>query len=185
MNDEERGASRGRRKGLVIVNTGNGKGKTTAALGVILRAWGRGLRVCVIQFLKPDGARFGEVRAAAKLGIEWIGTGTGFTWREKVPGQAEASAREGWMLAQGKIAGGEYDIILLDEFTYPLHFGWLGTEEVIAWLSENKPPAMHLIITGRHAPEKLIEFADLVTEMREIKHPLAEQQIRAQPGIEF
>src|SRR5512135_3167651 len=106
--------TRARRKGLVIVNTGDGKGKTTAALGIVLRAWGRGMRVCVIQFLKDSQARFGETRAAARLGIEWLATGEGWTWAEGAPGAAEACALAGWTLAQEKIAGGQYDVVVLD-----------------------------------------------------------------------
>ncbi len=182
---EERLAQRTREKGLLIVNTGDGKGKTTAALGLVLRAWGRGMRICVIQFLKHKEARFGETRAAARLGIEWLATGQGWTWSEAAPGEAEAWALAGWALAQEKIAGGGYDLLVLDEFTYLLHFGWLDVEAVLAWLREHKPPALHLVITGRHAPEALVAYADLVTEMRAVKHPFAEQGIPGQPGIEF
>jgi len=174
-----------KKKGLVIVNTGNGKGKSTAAFGVILRAWGRGLRICVIQFIKSEKGKWGEVKAAEKLGIEWLSTGDGFTWLSKDMDETIARAQHGWKLAQEKIASRQYDLILLDEFTYPLHFEWLDTNEVVTWLKENKPPLLHLIITGRNAPQALIDFADLVTEMKEIKHPYHEQGITAQPGIEF
>lgn len=174
-----------RKKGLVIVNTGDGKGKTTAALGIVLRAWGRGMRVCVIQFLKNEHARFGEVRAAEKLGIEWTSTGDGWTWTSQDTDLTQARAIHAWEMAQSKIAGNAYDVVVLDEFTYPLHFGWLDTDAVLGWLAEHKPPMQHVIITGRCAPQALVDFADLVTEMREIKHPLAQQQIRAQAGIEF
>lgn len=186
MSESERRAARqeNRKKGLVIVNTGNGKGKTTAALGIVLRAWGRGLRVCVIQFLKNEHARFGEIRAAEKLGIEWLSTGDGWTWTSKDPAETRARALSAWGVAQEKIASG-YDIVVLDEFTYPLHYGWLDTAEVIGWLAEHKPAMQHVIITGRYAPPALVEFADLVTEMREVKHPFARQGIRAQAGIEF
>jgi len=173
------------KKGLVIVNTGHGKGKSTAAFGVVLRAWGRGLRMCVIQFIKAETGKWGEVKAAQKLGIEWLSTGDGFTWLSKDMDETTARALHGWKMAQEKIASGLYDLIVLDEFTYPLHFGWLDVNEVIAWLKENKPPMLHLIITGREAPQELIEFADLVTEMKEIKHPYEEQDIPAQAGIEF
>lgn len=173
------------KKGLVIVNTGNGKGKSTAAFGVVLRAWGRGLRICVIQFIKSETGKWGEVKAAQKLDIEWLSTGDGFTWLSKDMDETTARALHGWKMAQEKIASGGYDLILLDEFTYPLHFGWLNVVEVITWLRENKPPMLHLIITGREAPQELIEFADLVTEMKEIKHPYEEQAIPAQAGIEF
>lgn len=187
MNETERRADgeQGIRKGLVIVYTGNGKGKTTAALGTLLRAWGRDMSVAVVQFLKNEHARFGEIRAAEKLGVDWYGTGDGFTWRSRNPDETAGKAVAGWELAKGKIACGQYDVLLLDEFTYPLYYGWLNTTEVIAWLRENKPPTLHLIITGRYAPPELIAYADLVTEMQCVKHPLQEQGIRAQAGIEF
>jgi cob(I)alamin adenosyltransferase len=172
------------KKGLIIVNTGDGKGKTTAALGMVLRAWGRGLRTCVIQFIKAETGAWGEVKAAKKLGIEWHKMGDGFTWQSKDMDETIAKAISGWQLAQEKIASGLYDLIVLDEFTYPLHFGWLDTGEVLAWLEGHKPPELHLIISGRHAPPELIEFADLVTEMQLVKHPF-EQGVPAQAGIEF
>ena len=172
------------KKGLVIVNTGHGKGKTTAALGTLLRAWGQGMRPCVIQFIKHEKGKWGEAKAARQIGIEWHQVGNGFTHVSKDLNKTIAIARRGWELAQEKIAGGEYDLIILDEFTYPLRYGWLDVAEVIAWLREHKPPTLHLIITGRDAPPALIEFADLVTEMRKVKHPF-DQGIRAQPGIEF
>ena len=173
------------KKGLVIVNTGNGKGKSTAAFGVVLRAWGRGLRICVVQFIKSETGKWGEVKAAQKLGIEWLSTGDGFTWLSKDMDETTARTLHAWKMAQEKIASGAYDLIVLDEFTYPLHYGWLDVNEVIAWLKEHKPPMMHLIITGREAPKDLIDYADLVTEMKEIKHPYEEQGIPAQAGIEF
>ena len=172
------------KKGLVLVNTGKGKGKSTAAFGTLLRAWGRGMRVLVIQFLKSETGKWGEVKAAKKLGIEWITTGDGFTWLSKDMDETTARALHGWKIAKEKIGSGEYDFIVLDEFTYPLHFEWLDVDDVLDWLRENKPPELHLAITGRDAPAELIEFADLVTEMKVIKHPY-EQGIKAQPGIEF
>jgi cob(I)alamin adenosyltransferase len=174
-----------KKKGLVIVNTGHGKGKTTAALGVMTRAWGRKLRVGVLQFLKNENARYGEVKAAEQMGVDWIATGDGWTWTSQDMDETEARARHGWQIAQERIAGGNYDLLILDEFTYPLHYGWLDTAAVIEWLKANKPPMLHLIITGRYAPAALIEYADLVTEMREIKHPFKNQGIRAQAGIEY
>jgi cob(I)alamin adenosyltransferase len=175
----------GRRKGLLIVNTGNGKGKTTAAFGVAFRARGRGMKVGIVQFLKPGTANFGEIRAARRMGIDIIGTGDGFTWKSKDLDHSAALAQHGWRLAQERIAAGGYDVLVLDEFTYPLHYGWLDTDECLAWLAAHKPPMLHLVITGRYAPQRLIEAADLVTEMRPVKHPFEEQGIRAQPGIEF
>ena len=174
-----------RPKGLVIVNTGKGKGKTTAALGILLRAWGRNLRVGGVQFFKHEKASYGELKALQKMGIELTPMGDGFTWTSKDLDETQAKALHGWEVAKQKIASGDYDVFLLDEFTYVMHFGWLDANEVVAWLREHKPPMTHVIITGRDAPEALIEFADLVTEMREVKHPYRDQGIRAQPGIEF
>lgn len=172
------------KKGLLIVNTGDGKGKSTAAFGTVLRAWGRGFRICVIQFIKSETGKWGEVKAAKKLGIEWHTTGDGFTWTSKDMDETTARARRGWELAKEKISSQNYDLIVLDEFTYTLHYGWLESAEVIDWLKTNKPAAMHLIITGRSAPAELIEYADLVTEMTEVKHPF-QKGVQAQAGIEF
>lgn len=174
-----------KKKGLLIVNTGTGKGKTTAAFGLAMRARGRRMRVIMIQFIKRGTARFGEIRSARDLGIEVRGMGDGWTWRSKDLDESAELARVGWTQAQEIIVAGEHDLVILDEFTYPLHYGWLDTAEVLAWIAEHKPPMLHLAITGRYAPDALIEAADLVTEMRLIKHPFKEQGIRGQPGIEF
>ena len=170
--------------GLTIVNTGEGKGKTTASLGVILHSWGRGYRICMLQFIKSETATPGEVTAAQKLGIEWYQTGDGFTWLSKDMGETTTRALHGWEMAQEKIISDAYDLIVLDEFTYPLHYGWLKTQNVIDWLRNNRPARLHLIITGRYAPKELIEYADLVTEMKLVKHPF-EKGVQSQPGIEF
>ena len=173
------------KRGLVVVNTGDGKGKTTAALGTLLRAWGRGWKVCVIQFLKHEAGEWGEVRAARQLdGVEWIGTGDGFTWTSKDIDETTARALHGWEIAQGKIAAGEHDLIILDEFTYLMSLGWLDASEVVGWLRANRPPGLNVIITGRDAPPELVAYADTVTEMLKIKHPYDEGQ-NAQPGIDF
>lgn len=186
MGGAERKAARAakKKKGLVIVNTGEGKGKTTAALGILFRAWGRDMRVGMLQFLKHENASFGENRAARKLDIEIRPIGDGFTWTSRDMDETVARALHGWEIAKEKITSGAYDVYILDEFTYPLHYEWLDTEEVIAWLREHKPPMLHLVITGRYAPQELIDYADMVTEMRLVKHPFEEQQIRAQKGIE-
>jgi cob(I)alamin adenosyltransferase len=172
------------KKGLLIVNTGDGKGKTTAALGMVLRAWGRGFRICVIQFIKAETGQWGEIKAAKKLGIEWHTTGDGFTWLSKDMDETTARALHGWEIAKEKIASDQYDLIVLDEFTYTMVYKWLDTDQVMEWLHLNRPSNLHLVITGRSAPEALIEQADLVTEMKVIKHPY-EKGITAQPGIEF
>ena len=181
---ERRTRTRPKRKGLIVVNTGNGKGKTTAALGVLFRAWGRDMKVEVFQFIKHTGSRFGESRAAAKLGIPWSAMGDGFTWLSKDMDVTEDLARQQWENCRKAILSGGQDVIILDEFTYALHYGWIPVQDVIDVLKQ-KPHMLHVIITGRYATDELIEFADLVTEMREIKHPYNEQGIRAQPGLEF
>ena len=172
------------KKGLVIVNTGNGKGKSTAAFGLLLRAWGRGLRVCVVQFIKSETGKWGEIKAAQKLGIDWFTTGDGFTWTSKDMDETVARAIAGWEVAKEKITSDNYDVIVLDEFTYAMHFDWLDTAQVIDWFKANKPAELHLVITGRDAPTELIEYADIVTEMVEVKHPY-QQGILAQAGVEF
>ena len=171
------------RKALVVVNTGNGKGKTTAALGTLFRAWGRGYHVCMLQFIKSTTSNYGENKAAKKIDMEIISLGGGFTWLSKDIEKDKALARELWEQCKEKIGSGEYDVVALDEFTYPLTYGWLPVDEVIAFLRE-RPARTHVIITGRDAPQELCDFADLVTEMREVKHPF-QQGLKAQPGIEF
>lgn len=174
-----------RRKGLVIVNTGEGKGKTTAAFGLAFRARGRGMAVGILQFIKPDTARFGEIRAARDAGVHVEGSGDGWTWKSKDLDESAALAVAGWERARTYIAERKFDVLVLDEFTYPLHYNWLDTAEVIEWLREHRPADMHLVITGRYAPDALVEYADLVTEMRLVKHPFKDQGIKAQPGIEY
>lgn len=170
-------------KGLVVVNTGNGKGKTTAALGLLMRAWGRDMRVIMFQFIKHQSANWGESRAARKMGVEIIPLGSGFTWMSKDLEHDRALARQGWQRCREAIASGSYDVVILDEITYCFTYGWLDLDEVLAVL-RHRPPRQHVIITGRDAPDALIDFADLVTEMREIKHPFG-SGVKAQPGIEF
>jgi cob(I)alamin adenosyltransferase len=171
------------RQALVIVLTGGGKGKTTAALGVVLRAWGRGMKTVVLQFVKARTSNYGENRAAKKLGIEMIPLGEGFTWLSEDIEKDKATARECWEMARQKIASGQYDIVVLDEMTYPMSYGWIPVEEVIDALRQ-RPQGLHVIITGRDAPQELIDFADLVTEMREVKHPY-QKGLKAWPGIDF
>lgn len=170
-------------QGLVIVNTGHGKGKTTAALGLLLRAWGRDMKVVMLQFVKASTAKWGEIKAAQKMGVEIIPMGGGFSWRSRDEARDKELAQQCWALCQEKILSDQYNIIILDEMTYAFKYGWLSVAEVIEVL-RRRPPLQHVVITGRDAPQELIDFADLVTEMRKIKHPL-DQGIRAQRGIEY
>ena len=173
--------SRGRR-GLLIVNTGAGKGKTTAALGLMLRAQGRGLRVRLFQFLKHENARFGEHRTLDRLGIPYEGLGDGFTWRSRDLEQSAALAAQGWQRARAAIESGLHDLVVLDEFTYALKYGWVGWPEVEGVLRA-RDPGLHIVITGRDALPELVELADTVTEMQPVKHAYA-AGIGAQAGIE-
>jgi cob(I)alamin adenosyltransferase len=172
-------------KGLVILNTGNGKGKTTSALGMMMRAWGNNMKVVMLQFIKRKNAHYGEIKAALKMNLEIIPLGDGFINGNKNDEKTISLALQGWEKAKAIIVEGSYDIVILDEFTFLLHFNWLDVNECINWLKENKPSSSHLIITGRNAPPEMIEFADLVTEMIDIKHPFRDQGISAQIGIEY
>jgi cob(I)alamin adenosyltransferase len=172
-----------RAKNLVIVNTGDGKGKTTAALGLLLRAWGQGLRVAMYQFIKAKTGNWGEIRAARKIGLTVVPLGDGFTWESRDIAHDRALAAEGWAICREAILSGAYDVVVLDELTYCLGFGWLDLEEVLGVL-RRRPGNVHVVITGRGAPAELVEFADLVTEMRVVKHPYRDG-VKAQKGIEF
>jgi cob(I)alamin adenosyltransferase len=172
------------RRGLVIVNTGNGKGKTTAALGLLMRCWGQDFRVVMLQFLKAKTGKWGEIRAAQRMGVEITPLGQGFTWMSENIEQDRALAQACWQQCREKIESGLYDVVILDEITYPLKYGWLDIEEVLNTLRQ-RDPQMHVVITGRDASEELIAYADLATEMCEIKHPYRLQGVRAQKGIEF
>lgn len=176
--------SRKQNPGLVIVNTGNGKGKTTAAIGVLMRAYGQGQRVCMLQFIKAETGRWGEVRAAQEFGIEWHKLGNGFIKENENTDKTRVKAAHGWKLAQEKIASNEYDLIVLDEFTYLFLADWINAQEAVTWLKNNKPDSMNLVITGRYAPQELIEYADTVTDMQKLKHAF-DQGRKAQRGIEF
>jgi len=173
-------------RGLLMVHTGNGKGKTTSALGLMMRAAGRGLNCCMIQFMKSRNDRYGEHEAAEKLGIEVHTMGDGFTWDTKNPEQDRQTARKTWNLCVEKLRSGDYDLLVFDELVYVLSYQMLPIDEVLEELRVVRAaqPALHIVLTGRDAPPELIEQADLVTEMREIKHPF-NAGIRAQQGIEF
>ena len=171
-------------KGLVMIFTGKGKGKTTAACGMMLRAYGQGLRVACVQFMKSGSESWGLTKLAARLKIDWTTTGDGFTWDSKDLDASAARAVEAWERVKEKISSDRFDMIVLDEFTYPMHYGWLETAEVVAWLTANKPPMLHLAITGRYAPEALCQFADMVSTIKPGKHHI-KQGISAQIGVEY
>lgn len=175
--------------GLLILNTGDGKGKTTAAIGTMVRAAGRGLRCCMIQFMKSKTDRYGEHESLEKLGIEVHTMGAGFTWDTQDKSVDIATSEETWALCVEKMRSREYDLLVFDELLYVLSYGFLDIDAVIGEMREarKQQPHLHLILTGRNvdnALEKVIDDADLVTEMREIKHPF-HAGIYAQQGIEF
>lgn len=176
-----------RRKGLVMVFTGNGKGKTTAALGMALRAVGHEMRVLMIQFIKGNW-RYGELAAIKRLApqFELRRHGAGFTWQAKDDDDRERhrlAAAEALALARDAVAAGQRDMIILDEICTAILAGLLAAEDVLALLAL-RPPELHLALTGRGAPQEVIERADMVTEMCEVKHHYR-QGIKAQKGIEF
>ena len=172
----------GRRVGLVIVHTGNGKGKTTAALGTAMRAVGVGFRVKIIQFIKGSWD-YGELHSAEKLGIEMVPMGEGFTWETKNQERDKAVAWKTWEACREAIEKNEHDLLVFDEINNAISYGYLDIQPVLEAL-RGKPADMHIILTGRDAHPDLIAFADLVTEMREIKHPF-HRGIYAQRGIEY
>jgi cob(I)alamin adenosyltransferase len=172
-------------RGLVIVHTGAGKGKTTAALGMVLRSLGHGYRVAIVQFIKGAWEP-AEKRAFESWGNQLLfhATGDGFTWETQDKVRDKASAQAGWAVATRYLVDPEFHLVLLDEVNVALKKDYLSMEQVLAGI-DRRPPKTHVILTGRNAPEALIERADLVTEMSLIKHPLKLQRIRAQAGIEF
>lgn len=172
-----------REPSLVLVNTGEGKGKSTAAFGTALRAVARGWRVGVVQFLKSGEWRVGEETIGKQLGIDWWALGDGFTWDSQDMEESEAIAREAWLVARGKIGSGEYDLVVLDEVTYPINWGWIDIEDVLAAIAD-RPKNVNLILTGRDAPGELIDVADTVTEMVKLKHAF-DRGVMARRGIDY
>lgn len=172
----------GERRGLVIVHTGHGKGKSTAAFGLALRAHGRGKPVKIYQFMKVPSARFGEHRVFEQLGVPIEGLGDGFSWKSKDLEHSAQLARDGWARAEATIRAGAHFLVVLDEITYPLRYGWLPLQPVLQALRE-RPPQVHVVLTGRDAPQELIDLADTVTEMSLVKHH-HQAGVPAQRGIE-
>jgi cob(I)alamin adenosyltransferase len=168
---------------LVLVNTGDGKGKSTAAFGTAMRARGAGWPVCIVQFVKSGRWRTGEQKASVMLGIDWWTTGDGFTWDSSDMDESEAVAREGWRKASNLLASGDHRLIVLDEITYPMNWGWISITEVVNEIVR-RPAHVSVVATGRDAPAELIAIADTVTEMRNEKHAF-DQGVRAMRGIDF
>ncbi len=173
-----------RRQGITLVHTGSGKGKSSSAFGVVFRAAGWGLKVCVIQFIKGKW-KTGEQIAAEKFDhIEWHTMGDGFTWDTKNPQQDIETSREIWEFSRQKILSEKFDLVLLDEINYCSSYGWIGGEEIAEFIKTEKPKWLHLVLTGRDAPQAVIDAADTVTEMTKIKHAF-DAGILAAQGVEF
>ncbi len=171
-------------KGYLIVFTGNGKGKTTAALGMAMRAAGHGMRTLILQFIKGTWA-YGELESFEKIEeIKIKPLGSGFTWKKKGLDEDRRLAEAGWEEAVSEMRRGYYDMIVLDELNVVLSHGLLSRDAVLEAL-QNRPPGLYIVVTGRGAPAELVEIADLVTEMKEIKHPFGDQGLKARKGIEF
>ena len=170
-------------RSIVLVNTGDGKGKSTAAFGTMLRAVARGWPVAVVQFLKSGSWNTGEEKIGRQLGVDWWAIGEGFTWESSDLTQDEAVAREAWAHAKAVIAAGEHRLVILDEVTYPMTWGWIDTDDVVETI-RSRPENVNVVATGRDAPQALIDVADTVTEMRMVKHAY-EQGITAMKGIEY
>lgn len=180
-----------RNRPLVAVHTGPGKGKSTAAFGLALRAWNQGWPIGVFQFVKSAKWKVGEENALKVLGagdeggrVDWHKMGEGWSWVQRDDQQDnEAKAREGWEQVRRDLAAQTYRLYVLDEFTYPLRWGWIEAAEVVEVL-RTRPGNQHVVITGRDAPAELVDFADLVTEMTKVKHPMDAGQ-KGQRGIEW
>lgn len=168
---------------LVIVNTGDGKGKSTAAFGVVNRAVARNWRAAVVQFVKSGGWQVGEQRIAEQLGVDWWSIGEGFTWDSEDLSEDEAVAREAWRRTREVIRAGEHDLVVLDEVTYPMNWGWIDTSDVVETVRA-RPEHVNIVATGRDAPDALVEVADTVTEMRNVKHAY-DAGVRAKRGIDY
>lgn len=167
----------------LLVNTGTGKGKSSAAFGVMGRAWARGWRVVVVQFIKSEKWKTGERKLADHLGIEWHTMGDSFTWESTDMDETIAKGRHAWEVAREKIAGGQYDLVILDEVTYAMKYGWVAVDDVVSVLAA-RPARTNVIVTGRYAPPEVVAIADTVSEVTKVKHAFDEGH-KARKGIEY
>lgn len=170
-------------KPRLIVHTGTGKGKSTAAFGLMLRGWAQDWPVGVFQFVKSSKWKVGEETAAEKLGIDWHKMGSSWSWIQREEATSEALARQGWNEVKAALEAQTYQLLILDEFTYVMSRGWVSVAEVLDVLAAREG-MQHVVITGRGAPQEIIDAADIVTEMTKIKHPF-DQGEKGQKGIEW
>ncbi len=170
-------------RSVVVVNTGDGKGKSTAAFGMMIRGVARGWRVAVVQFIKSGTWKVGEETVGRQLGVDWWALGEGFSWDSDNLSEDQAVAAQAWAHVQALLAAGQHDLVVLDEITYPINWGWIDGDEVLDAIRE-RPAHVSVVLTGRDAPAALVEIADTVTEMRSVKHAF-ERGIRAKKGIDY
>ncbi len=180
---EHENPERRRAPSVVLVNTGDGKGKSTAAFGVVVRALARDWPVAVVQYLKSGQWKTGEEKLGRQLGVDWWALGEGFTWDSEDLTEDEAVARAAWDHARSVIAAGEHRLVVLDEITYPMNWGWIDADDVLATIRD-RPEQVNVVCTGRDAPQALIDLADTVTEMRKVKHAY-ETGVIAKKGIDY
>ena len=171
------------RRSIVLVNTGHGKGKSSAAFGVMARGWARGWKVGVVQFIKGGKWKTGERKLADELGIEWHTLGDGFTWESTDMDETIAKGRHAWEVARAKLTSGDYQLLILDELTYAVKYGWVPVEEVVDALQQ-RSPVTNVVVTGRDCPDEIVAVADTVTEMRKVKHAY-DDGVKAIKGIEY
>ncbi|MHB8467060.1 MAG: cob(I)yrinic acid a,c-diamide adenosyltransferase [Acidimicrobiales bacterium] len=168
---------------IVLLNTGHGKGKSSAAFGVMARGWARGWTVGVVQFVKGGKWKTGERKLADHLAIEWHTLGDGFTWESTDLDETAAKGRHAWEVARTKLASGDYDLLILDELTYAVKYGWVSADDVVAGIRA-RAERTNVVMTGRDASPELIDVADTATEMLKIKH-VFDQGVGAKKGIEY
>ena len=171
------------RQSIVLINTGKGKGKSSAAFGVMNRSWARGWKVGVVQFIKSEKWKVGERKLAEHLGIEWFTLGDGFTWESTDLDETASKGRHAWEVATRMLASGDYDMLILDEATYVANYGWVPVQDMVDAVV-NRAPKTNVVITGRNAAPELIAIANTVTEMTKIKHAY-DEGISARKGIEY
>lgn len=181
--DDPRPTELRRAPSIVLVNTGPGKGKSSAAVGVMVRGVARGWKVAVVQFLKSGRWKTGEEKVGVQLGVDWFALGEGFTWDSEDLSLDQAVALSAWERSKALIVAGEHTLVILDEITYPLNWGWIPADEVYDTI-RSRPETVNVVCTGRNAPAELIDLADTVTEMTEVKHAY-QQGIRAKKGIDY
>jgi cob(I)alamin adenosyltransferase len=170
-------------RSLILVNTGDGKGKSTAAFGTVMRAVARDWRVAVVQFIKSGSWKVGEEATAKRLGVDWWAIGEGFSWDSPDLSEDEAVAQAAWRHAAETLRAGTHRLVVLDEVTYPINWGWIPLDDVVTAIAD-RPEDVNVIVTGRDAPGVLVDLADTVTEMRNVKHAY-DQGVRAKKGIDY